>query len=102
MRVSHVVVNSGFTKKIIDKEYGVDSVVLYPPIDTKRFVSKRKENIILFVGRFSQLTQAKSQDVLVREFKKMCDKGLKRWKLVLAGGSEIAFSAPVVWSPLRS
>ena len=29
----------------------------------------------------------KRQDILVETFKKMVDKGLKNWKLVLAGGS---------------
>ena len=94
-RIHKVVCNSKFTKKFIDKEYGVNSVVVYPPVDVEEFntlpVGKqgKKENIILSIGRFSQLLQAKRQDVLVSVFKKMVDGGLEGWKLILAGGSDI-------------
>lgn len=88
-RIDSFVCNSQFTKTIIDKEYGVDSKVIYPPINTDLFKPGKKENIILYVGRYSQLQQLKRQDVLVDTFKKMCDQGLRRWRLVLIGGSEI-------------
>jgi glycosyltransferase involved in cell wall biosynthesis len=89
-RVSKVICNSFFTKKIIDREYGVNSVVIYPPIDTKSIKPKRKENIILYVGRFSKLTQSKRQDVLVHAFKKLISAGgLSDWKLILVGGIEV-------------
>ncbi|MBU1930893.1 glycosyltransferase family 4 protein [Candidatus Micrarchaeota archaeon] len=98
-RINHVVCNSTFTKNIIDQEYGVNSRVVYPPVDVVNIKPKRKENIILSVGRFSQLTQAKRQDVLIRAFIKLLGsksdtfKGLPfkggRWKLILAGGSEV-------------
>jgi glycosyltransferase involved in cell wall biosynthesis len=88
-RINHVVCNSKFTKGFIDKEFGVKSVVVYPPVDTESIKPRRKKKMILSVGRFSQLKQAKRQDVLVKVFKKMCDKGLKDWRLVLAGGSEV-------------
>lgn len=88
-RIGKIICNSWFTKKIIDNEYGVESEVVYPPVDVDRIKSKRKENLILFVGRFSQLKQNKNQDVLIRAFKKLVDGGLKDWKLILAGGIEI-------------
>jgi glycosyltransferase involved in cell wall biosynthesis len=88
-RVNKVICNSAFTKQIIDKEYGVDSVVVYPPVDTISIRPKRKENIILFVGRFSELLQNKNQDVLIKNFKKLVDLGLNDWKLILAGGVEV-------------
>lgn len=89
IRINNVVCNSLFTKKVIDKEYGINSVVLYPPVDVDNIKPKRKENLILCVGRFSQILQSKSQDVLIRTFKKMCDQGLTDWKLILAGGTEV-------------
>lgn len=89
MRINKVVVNSEFTKRFIDKEYPVESLVLYPPVDVKKFKSGKKENLILYVGRFSQLEQSKGQDVLLRSFKKLYDAGNKDWKLILAGGSEV-------------
>jgi glycosyltransferase involved in cell wall biosynthesis len=88
-RINKIVCNSRFTKNIIDKEFGVESVVLYPPVDTKSFKSKRKENIILYVGRFSKILQGKGQETLVSAFKNLFDKGFQEWKLVLAGGTEV-------------
>lgn len=76
------VVNSQFTKEFIDKEFGVNSKVLYPPVDVETFVPGKKENFILYVGRFSKLTQQKGQEVLIDSFKKL----KSDWKLVLAGG----------------
>ena len=57
------------------------------PID--KIKPKRKENIILFVGRFSQLEQAKNQHILVDIFKKFYKSGYNNWKLILAGGTEV-------------
>lgn len=88
-RIKNIVVNSKFTKKFIDKEYGVNSKVIYPPIDIKSFKPKLKENLIIYVGRFSQLTQSKNQHILIENFKKLYDDGANDWKLVLAGGGEI-------------
>jgi glycosyltransferase involved in cell wall biosynthesis len=89
LRIKHVVCNSQFTKNIIDKEYGINSEVLYPPVGVEKIKSKRKENVILYVGRFSKLLQTKRQDILVNNFKAMVDTGLKDWKLILAGGTEV-------------
>lgn len=88
-KIQHVVCNSEFTKKFIDKEYGVTSQVVYPPVDIEKFKPEKKENIILSVGRFSQLLQAKRQDILIDVFKKMVDEGLYGWRLILAGGTDI-------------
>lgn len=88
-RVSKIICNSGFTKKIIDKEYGVSSTVIYPPVDTTSIKPKRKENTILYVGRFSELLQNKNQDLLIKNFKKLVNQGTADWKLVLIGGAEV-------------
>lgn len=87
-KISSILCNSRFTKSFIDKEYGVESIVLYPPVSIEEFMSDKKENIILSVGRFSQLQQSKRQDILVDVFKKLSSK-LKGWKLVLIGGSDV-------------
>lgn len=87
-RVDEIICNSYFTKRFIDEEYKVNSIVIYPPVDVSSFKPKNKENIILYVGRFSQLTQAKNQHILVELFKKM-NKKFPEWKLVLAGGSDV-------------
>jgi len=88
-RINKIVCNSLFTKKVIDSEYGVNSLILYPPIDTSVVKPKRKENLILSVGRFSQILQTKGQDILIKAFRKMVDEGLTDWKLILVGGVEV-------------
>ncbi len=88
-RINKVICNSFFTKKYIDQSFGIDSAVVHPPIDVKQFKPKKKENMILYVGRFSKLTQSKRQDILIQSFKKLYDKNNQNWKLVLAGGVEI-------------
>lgn len=89
IRIDKIICNSNFTKKIIDHEYGVDSIVIYPAVDTAKIVPKRKENIILNVSRFSGLLQNKGQNILIDTFKQMVDSRLTEWKLILAGGIEI-------------
>lgn len=82
--IHSVIVNSEFTKKVVDLEFGINSVVLYPPVTP---VSPGiKENIILSVGRFDPSLNTKHQDILIKAFKLLSPK-LPGWKLVLAGGS---------------
>ena len=87
-RLYKFVVNSRFTKRFIDAEFGVDSQVLYPPIDTAGFVPGKKTNTILYVGRFSHLTQLKNPHLLVDIFKKI-HPHIPGWQLILAGGSGV-------------
>lgn len=88
-RIEKIICNSNFTKIVTDREFGVESVVIYPPIDVVKIKPKRKENTILSMGRFSELKQSKHQDVLVQAFKELVNNGLSDWKLVLAGGVEV-------------
>lgn len=87
-RIGKIICNSYFTKRFIDAAYGVDSIVIYPPVSVAKMKPKRKKNWILFVGRFSQLAQAKNQHILVRNFKKLYQ-SFPDWELILAGGAEI-------------
>jgi glycosyltransferase involved in cell wall biosynthesis len=82
--IRHVIVNSEFTKRIVDSEYGIDSVVLYPPVSPIT-VAAEKEKIILSVGRFEPSLNAKKQDSLI-EAMRILSKEIPDWKLVLAGG----------------
>jgi len=86
-RINTIVCNSFFTKRFIDREYGINSQVLYPPVDVEQFKAGRKANIILAVGRFEATMQAKRQDILIDVFREMINKGLRSWRLVLAGAS---------------
>lgn len=98
-KIDTVVCNSEFTKKFIDKEYGVESKVIYPPVMVDEFRPGKKENMILSVARFTDLLHNKRQDVLVEGFKRMmkapaCRQGkdlsgyLSGWKLILVGGDK--------------
>lgn len=87
-RIKHVVCNSEFTKNIIDREYGVNSLIIYPPVSVADFKPKRKKNIVAYVGRFSELAQNKGQDTLIKVFKKFYKKN-KDWQMILAGGVEV-------------
>ena len=80
--------NSLFTKQVIDKEFKIDSTVIYPPIDTSLFIPGKKQNLILYIGRFSHLTQLKGQNILINSFKHI-HKQIPGWKLVLAGGTTV-------------
>lgn len=82
------VCNSQFTKSFIDKEFLVNSQVIYPPIEVSHFSPGIKNNAILYVGRFSNLTQHKHPDILIESFKKISDR-IPGWELILAGGSGI-------------
>lgn len=95
-RINKIICNSNFTKKVVDKEYGVDSVVLYPPVATDLYKPKRKINQICYISRFSNLTQYKGHEILIKQFKKLVKdvasstgKKFVDWKLIFAGGTEV-------------
>ena len=87
-KIDAIVCNSFFTKRFIDREFGVDSRVVYPPVAVDQFSSGKKENLILSVGRFTDLLHNKRQDVLVAAFKKLINRTKLDYRLVLAGGAK--------------
>lgn len=88
-RIHKVIVNSKFTKEYIDKEFPVKSEVLYPPVDVSKFKKGNKKRNVLYVGRFSQLEQAKRQDTVLTAFLKFYPYIKDEWTLTLAGGSDV-------------
>ncbi len=80
-----IIVNSRFTKNIIDQEYDINSIVLYPPVQPI-VVTGSKGKTILSVGRFEPSLNAKKQDVLITAFQ-IFAASHPDWRLVLAGGS---------------
>ncbi len=78
--------NSKFTKKHIDTKLGVNSKVIYPPVNVNDFSPLEKENIILSVGRYDNLEQNKNQALMIDVFKQMQKKENNNWKFILAGG----------------
>lgn len=85
-RFNWVICNSYFTKKFIDKTYGVKSVVIYPPVDVLSFSPRRKRNLILSVGRFTGSLENKKLEVMIEVFKSLVDRGLTAWDFHLIGG----------------
>lgn len=87
--ISKVICNSQFTSKFLNNFPKEKINVLYPPVDVEKFSSsENKENIILSVGRFDNILNAKKQDVLIEAFKKICQNNRQLdWKLILMGGS---------------
>ena len=85
--IDGIICNSNFTKKFIDREYGVNSIVIYPPVDIESFKPLEKKDIILSTGRFDSPLHSKNQDLMIKVFRKMCDQKLSGWQLVLIGGS---------------
>ena len=84
------VANSYFTKDFVDQEYGINSQVIYPPVEVSGLdVEEDKKNYILYVGRFSDLLQKKGQLMLVQIFKQLVDEGIDDYRLVLAGSNEV-------------
>lgn len=88
-RVTSFFCNSEYTKSFIDKKLPVRSKIIYPPVDL--FPKKiNKENVILHVGRFrvvdpvTRSDDYKKQHFMIKTFKKIINKGLKNWKLILA------------------
>lgn len=86
---SNVICNSEFTARFQKDIFKNKVLVLYPPVDVDKFQSsEKKENIILSVGRFDNILNAKKQDVLIDAFKILVKENhISGWKLVLAGGS---------------
>ena len=89
--INNVICNSQFTAKFQKGTLKKKTLVLYPPVDVDKFTSSdHKENIILSVGRFDNILNAKKQDVLIDAFKELAAKNdVKDWQLIFAGGSLI-------------
>lgn len=82
-----IITISDFCKKWITKYWGLNSEVLYPPVNTKVFSSSRnKKNQIIHVGRFFVTGHSKKQLDLIKVFKRIVDqKKSNGWELHLVG-----------------
>lgn len=87
-QINHIVYNSFFTRNVLETQLPKNKgVVIYPPIDTKIFGSKKqsKSNTILSVARFDSPSHPKRHDVLIKAFADV-HKQCPDYSLVLAGG----------------
>lgn len=79
--VDYFIANSKNVRNRIYQIYGRDSIVIYPPVDSKKFViGKRKEDFYLVVSR---LVKAKRIDLIIRAFNK-----LGRKLIIIGSGME--------------
>ncbi len=87
-RVNAIFYNSEFTQSYNKRLFRkIPNLVLYPPVSLSP-KNRKKENIILHVGRYRPMNIAnkdfKKQHVMIDTFKQMIDEGLKNWKFVVA------------------
>jgi glycosyltransferase involved in cell wall biosynthesis len=87
-RVNKIFCNSYFSKNFVDRQLGVESVVVYPPVELHPKKAE-KENMILHVGRFRAANigagDYKKQGEMMKAFKKIY-KEIPGWKFVIAVG----------------
>ena len=90
LRRYHRVVYSAFARDWLRQRWGVDAVVIHPPVELGGEATTPKARVILAVGRFlgraSDQWNSKRQDVLIDAFAKLPEDVRTKWRLVLAGG----------------
>jgi len=87
LRYQKIVCNSKFTKHALDYRVARGAMVIYPPVPPIQASERKKEKLILSVGRFTGFHTAKKQHVLMEAFAQgLKEKKWNGWKLVLAGG----------------
>jgi glycosyltransferase involved in cell wall biosynthesis len=81
--------NSHYTSKWIQERWGRSAVTHYPPVELRE-PSPHKDKVILSVGRFfgEEIGHCKQQLRLVEAFKKIVDRGMTDWRLVLVGAAD--------------
>jgi glycosyltransferase involved in cell wall biosynthesis len=76
---------SAYTRKWTKAFWGIDSDVLYPPVDT-RFEPAPKANFVLSVGRFSTQSHSKRQLEMMTTYRDMRRTPLEDWCYYCVGG----------------
>lgn len=77
------IANSHFTQRWIKRLWGLDSLVVYPPL-RNGLVPRPKQPMILTIGAFSH-ARHKKHEITLRAFRQLCDGGLSGWRYVIAG-----------------
>ncbi|HET9476074.1 MAG TPA: methyltransferase domain-containing protein [Dehalococcoidia bacterium] len=84
------ITNSDYTAGYLRERYNTDDIVVIPPhINVEEFQTGPKEPIILHCSRFALPSPYadKAHVMMIHAFKRLCDRGLRGWKLVLAGAT---------------
>lgn len=85
---------SEYSKKWVQKLWGIESEILYPPVSPQP--SGDKEPVILSVGRFFDRSggHSKKQLEMVKTFRSLVRRGLRGWTYHIVGGyhpSDVAY-----------
>lgn len=81
----HAIVNSRFTQGWLQRYWGLDADIVYPPL-RDGLAPGNKEQRILTIGAFSA-AQHKKHDVTLQAFCELCDSGLDGWEYVMIGAA---------------
>lgn len=83
-----IIYNSKFTKEYSEKNWPINSEVIYPPVDTDKIKPLEKKKYILSVGRFFGYLKDKKHIELISVFKDfLANHDVKDWSLHLAGSA---------------
>ena len=84
--------HSYFCQKALERIWKIKiNFVQWGAVETAKFKPLTKQNLIISVGRWftpNHNQHCKRQDFLAATFKKLCDQGLKGWRLALIGPVE--------------
>lgn len=92
LRRSTVVAYSTFARDWIQRRWQHDAVVVPPPVHLGG-TEKRKENIVVAVGRFFPTQHTKRQDILVEAVRRLPAEVRRSWEFVFAGGLDDAYES---------
>lgn len=85
---SSIIYNSNFTKEHAQKNWLLNSIVLYPPVDVNKIKPLKKKKYILSVGRFFGYLKDKKHEILINTLKDLFEgQKLDGWSLHLAGSA---------------
>ena len=76
---------SGYTQRWTKAWWGIDTQILYPPVDT-RFPETTKASLIVSVGRFSTYSHSKRQLETMRAYADLKTRALGDWCYSSVGG----------------
>jgi len=83
-----VLTYSKFVHDTLYRNFGVESRILYPPIQDFFQGGTQKKNIILSVGRFfTGLYNEKRYDVMTEAFRRLCRSNLHGWEYHIVGSA---------------
>jgi glycosyltransferase involved in cell wall biosynthesis len=83
-----VIANSKFVSDTLARNFGIESRVLYPPIQDFLLEGFSRKQIILSVGRFfARLYNNKRYNVLTEAFRRVCRSDLQGWEYHIVGNA---------------